>query len=97
MFGSNNRNGPTQNSKNRRHVYVHAKYNCCSLITFVVVSGNEYHGNSIRLMLRRVRRYQRGNQNIRKSKKDRQHNGKKKKDKRATNDLQSIYIKLQIE
>jgi hypothetical protein len=29
--------------------------------------------------------------------KNRQHNGKKKKDKRANNDLQNIYIKLKIE
>ena len=30
-------------------------------------------------------------------KKDRQHNGKKKKDKRTNNDLQNIHIKLKIE
>jgi len=29
--------------------------------------------------------------------KDRQYNGQKKKDKRANNDLQNIYIKLKIE
>jgi hypothetical protein len=34
---------------------------------------------------------------IRKSKKDRQHNGQTKKDKRTNNDLQNIHIKLQIE
>ena len=34
---------------------------------------------------------------IRKLKKDRQHNGQKKKDKRTNNDLQSIHIKLKIE
>ena len=34
---------------------------------------------------------------IRKSKKDRQHNGKKKKDKGTNNDLQNIHIKLKIE
>ena len=34
---------------------------------------------------------------IRKSKTDRQHNGQKKKDKRANNDLQNIHIKLKIE
>jgi len=33
---------------------------------------------------------------IRKSKKDRQHNGQKKKDKRTNNDLQNIHIKLKI-
>jgi hypothetical protein len=31
---------------------------------------------------------------IRNSKKDRQHNGQKKKDKRTNNDLQKIHIKL---
>ena len=34
---------------------------------------------------------------IRKSKKDRQHNGRKKKDKMINNDLQNIHIKLKIE
>ena len=34
---------------------------------------------------------------IRKSKKDKQHNGQKKKDKRTNNDLQNIHIKLKIE
>jgi hypothetical protein len=34
---------------------------------------------------------------IRKSKKDRQHNDQKKKDKSTNNDLQSILIKLKIE
>ena len=34
---------------------------------------------------------------IRKSKKDRQHNGQKKKDKRTNNDLQNIHITLKIE
>jgi hypothetical protein len=33
----------------------------------------------------------------RKSKKNRQHNDQKNKDKRISNDLQSIYIKLNIE
>jgi hypothetical protein len=33
----------------------------------------------------------------RKSKKDRQHNGRKKTDKRTNNDLQNIHIKLKIE
>jgi hypothetical protein len=34
---------------------------------------------------------------IRISKKNRQHNGQKKKYKRTNNDLQNIYIKLKIE
>ena len=34
---------------------------------------------------------------IRKSKKEKQHNGQKKKNKRTNNDLQNIYIKLKIE
>jgi type III secretory pathway component EscU len=34
---------------------------------------------------------------IRKSKKDRQHNGQKKKYKKTKNDLQNIHIKLKIE
>ena len=34
---------------------------------------------------------------IRKSKKNKQHNGQKKKDKRTNNDLQNIHIKLKIE
>ena len=34
---------------------------------------------------------------IRISKKNRQHNGQKKKDKRTNNDLQNIHIKLKIE
>jgi hypothetical protein len=33
----------------------------------------------------------------RKSKKDKQHNGQKKKEKRTNNDLQNIHIKLKIE
>ena len=33
---------------------------------------------------------------IRNSKKDKQHNGQKKKDKRINNDLQNIQIKLKI-
>ena len=33
---------------------------------------------------------------IRKSKKDRHHNGQNKKDKRTKNDLQNIHIKLKI-
>ena len=47
--------------------------------------------------LRRVWRYQRGNQNPYISKKNRQHNGQKKKYKRTNNDLQNIHIKLKIE
>jgi hypothetical protein len=38
-----------------------------------------------------------GESRIRKSKKDRQHNGQKKKYKRTNNDLQNIHIKLKIE
>ncbi len=34
---------------------------------------------------------------IRKSKKNRQHNGQKLKDKMTNNDLQNIHIKLKIE
>ena len=34
---------------------------------------------------------------IRKLKKDRQHNGQKKKDKKTNNDLQNMNIKLKIE
>jgi len=34
---------------------------------------------------------------IGKSKKNRQHNGQKKKDKRTNNDLQNMHIKLNIE
>jgi hypothetical protein len=34
---------------------------------------------------------------IRMSKKNRQHNGQKKKDTRTNNDLQNIHIKLKIE
>ena len=34
---------------------------------------------------------------MRKSKKNKQHNGQKKKDKRTNNDLQSMHIKLKIE
>ena len=34
---------------------------------------------------------------IRKSKKNRHHNGQKKKDRRTNNDLQNIHIKLKIE
>ena len=40
---------------------------------------------------------QKGTIRIRKSKKDRQHNGQKKKDKRTNNDLQNIHTKLKIE
>ena len=42
-------------------------------------------------------RHQREVIRIRKSRKDRQHNGQKKKDKRTNNDLQNIHIKLKIE
>ena len=34
---------------------------------------------------------------IRKSKKNRQHNGQEKKNKRTNNDLQNIHVKLKIE
>jgi hypothetical protein len=34
---------------------------------------------------------------IRKSKKNRQYNGQKKRDKKTNNDLQSIHLKLKIE
>jgi hypothetical protein len=34
---------------------------------------------------------------IRTSKKDRQHNGQEKKDKRTSNEIQNIHIKLKIE
>jgi len=43
--------------------------------------------------LKRVWRYK----GIRKSKKERQHNGHKKKDRMTNNDLQNIHIKLKIE
>jgi len=46
--------------------------------------------------LRRVWRYQCSYQ-IGISKKNRQHNGQKKKHKRTNNDLQNIHIKLKIE
>ena len=48
--------------------------------------------------LRRVLRYQMDiyNQNPKK-KKNRQHNGQKKKDKRTNNDLQNIHMKPKIE
>jgi len=48
------------------------------------------------IVKRRVWRYQREAIRIRISKKNRQHNGQKKKYKR-TNDLQNIHIKLKIE
>ena len=41
--------------------------------------------------------YTKGVIRIRISKKNRQHNGKKKKYKRTKNDLQNIHIKLKIE
>ena len=47
--------------------------------------------------LKRVWRYQREVIRIRKSKKNRHHNGRKKKYKRTNNDLQNMHIKLQIE
>jgi transposase len=46
---------------------------------------------------RRVWRYQREVITIRKSKKNRQHNGQKKRDKRTNNDQQNIDIKLKTE
>ena len=47
--------------------------------------------------LRRVWRYQREEIRIRISKKNRQHNDQKKKNKRTSNDLHNIHIKLKIE
>jgi hypothetical protein len=44
-----------------------------------------------------VKRYQRGVIRISISKKNRQHNGQKKKYKRTNNDLQNIHITLKIE
>jgi hypothetical protein len=44
-----------------------------------------------------AKRYQREVIRIRKSKKDRQHNAQKKKDKMTNNDLQNIDIKPDIE
>ena len=46
--------------------------------------------------LRNVWKYQRG-MSIRKSKKDRQHNGQKEKDKTTNNDLQNTTSKTKIE
>ena len=46
------------------------------------------------LVLRRV--CTKGVIRIRKSKKDRQHNGQKKKDKRTNNDIQNKHITLKI-
>ena len=52
---------------------------------------------SKQLSIRRVCIYQREVIRIRISKKNRQHNGQKKKYKRTNNDLQNIHIKLKIE
>jgi hypothetical protein len=59
-------------------------------------NGTGTHMQSI-TGVRRVWRYQREVIRIRISKKNRQHNGQKKKYKRTNNDLQSKHIKLEIE
>ena len=46
---------------------------------------------------KKIWKYQREVIRIRKSKKNRQHNGQEKKYKRTNNDLQDIHIKLKIE
>ena len=54
--------------------------------------------NTIRIsMSRNVGRVSKVVIRIRISKKDRQHNGQKKKYKRTNNDLQNVHIKLKIE
>jgi len=57
---------------------------CGKVIHFVLLS-------ILNECLRGVWRYQRKTR-IRKYKKDRQHNGQKKKDKRTNNDLQNIHL-----
>ena len=44
-----------------------------------------------------IRKLKKDRQHNGQKKKDRQHNGQKKKDKRTNNDLQNIHIKLKIE
>ena len=64
-----------------------------SFVSVVVV----YAGLSFELSVRGVRRYQREVIRIRKSKKDKQHNGQKKKYNRTNNDLHIKHIKLKID
>jgi hypothetical protein len=86
---------PTWNWSNNKDMYSWQFF----LRTNVVNCCNARVDRSFKykLRLRRVWRYQREVIRICKSKKNRQHNGQKKKDKRTNNDLQNIHIKLKIE
>lgn len=67
---------------------LHHKPNCCC----VAMSGRTYVRNAFEEELADTE----GVTRIRKSKKNRQNNGQKKKEKRTNNDLQNIHIELKI-
>ena len=72
-------------------------YNLRQLFVFSCVVLPSIKMTTLNIFKRRVWRYQREVIRIRISKKNRQHNGQKKKYKRTNNDHQSIHIKLKIE
>ena len=71
---------------------------CSDFYRILVVSGNS---TLFELQCKHVHQEEfedtKGVTRIRKSKKNREHNGQKKTDKRTNNDLQNIHIKLKIE
>jgi hypothetical protein len=61
-----------------------------------LVSLEEFEDTKVELVMN-IRKLKKDRQHNGQKKKDRQHNGQKKKDKRTNNDLQNIHIKLKIE
>jgi hypothetical protein len=76
----------TKGEKNKKNVLAKGRQFLILVIhrrdTRIVQEEFEYTKGAIRIII---------------SKKNRQHNGQKKKDKRTNNDLQHIHIKLKIE
>ena len=68
-----------------------------SFVTQLFRSGQPSHGDDRKTFEKDFEDTKEGVIRIRKSKKNRQHNGQKKKYKRTNNDLQNIHIKLKIE
>jgi hypothetical protein len=68
---------------------------CATFIFMIRGEGDNFFiCNNIQRTIRRLSRYQREVIRIRKSKKNKQYNGQKKKDTRTNNDLQNVQKKL---
>ena len=92
-----------RNDRKKSVVQIHHKDNfqfttVCFKLVFFFMENNVYNFLLINTYLK-MKEFEdtKGAIRIRISKKNRQHNGQKKKYKRTNNDLQSIHIKLKIE